>query len=144
MGSSPRSIYRVDVQTQATTGAFPLYALISLSLLVASPAVAGSGGPDSWGYTWADSWSGGPSINYLLAPGSPLGLADDDSATFSLGFTFEFYGIDYTQVTVQSNGGLVFGSSGYLSFSNSCPLSYSGDLAAVFWDDLNRASGYRK
>ena len=109
-------------------------------LALPSVAAAANGGPDAWGYTWADTNDpSGPPGTYYYAPGSPLGLGDDDSQVVALGFSFEFYGITYTDVRVHSNGAITFGTGGStLSFINQCPLSnYGNDIAAPFWDDLD-------
>ena len=114
--------------------------ILPILLFLPGVALAASGGPDSWGYTWADiNEAGGPPGTYYYAPGGALGLGDDDSQVVSLGFSFEFYGITYTEVRVHSNGAITFGSGGSsLSWSNQCPLSgYGGDIAAPFWDDLD-------
>ena len=98
------------------------FGILALCLL-SSPTWAASGGPDAFGYTWADSNSGGPAYAYVVNNGaSDLGLSDDDSAVVAIGFPFEFYGQTYTQVTVHSNGGLSFGNTSSLSTSNACPL----------------------
>ena len=118
----------------------PLTAFVC-ALLLAGSAHAASGGPDVGGYTWIDSNSaGGPSYAYSFASTLNTSLTDDDYFDLSLPFTFTFYGIPYTTVSVNSNGGLGFGGGDYLSFSNQCGPSSSFDLAALFWDDLNPAS----
>jgi hypothetical protein len=117
-----------------------LLRILPFLLLLPTVATAASGGPDAWGYTWADTNdAGGPGGIYYYAPGSPLGLGDDDSTVVNLGFSFEFYGITYTSVRVHSNGAITFGAGGSsLSFVNQCPLSgFGADIAAPFWDDLD-------
>ena len=46
----------------------------------------------------------------ISGSGTPLGLGDDDGVVLPLGFTFNFYGNDYTQIGISSNGYLTFGS----------------------------------
>ncbi|MBL0036016.1 MAG: hypothetical protein IPP26_09650 [Flavobacteriales bacterium] len=63
------------------------------------------------GYTWSQSAGtytavGAADSNALFADGW-----DDNQTTVTLPFTFNFNGIDYTQVTVSSNGFLVFGNT---------------------------------
>ncbi len=58
--------------------------------------------------------------------------------SFDIGFTFNFYGTDYTQFHVTSNGLVIPGTNGSSSFSNSCfpTTNPSGlPLIAPFWDD---------
>ena len=58
------------------------------------------------------------------------------------GFSFDFYGTRYTNVTVGANGGLVFGGTS-LGFFNSCfPLGATASpLIAAYWDDLYPPGG---
>jgi hypothetical protein len=59
-----------------------------------------------------------------------------------VGFTFNFYGVDYTNVAVQSNGALTFENSS-LTQVNSCTLRTAAPnkVIAVWWDDLNPTRG---
>ena len=72
-------------------------------------------------------------------PGFAVG-ADDENYVVALPFTFTYYGIAYTSVTVSANGYLTFGplASGSDTYSNDCPLDTTPPDAviAVFWDDL--------
>ncbi len=112
-------------------------ALVLLAPVVASAA---TGGPDTGGYTFTDSSEpGGPVYDYDFAPTLISSLPDDGQIDITLPFTFTFYAVPYTVVSINSNGVLAFGSGGYLSFNNSCGPSTSLDLAAPFWDDLNPA-----
>lgn len=71
-------------------------------------------------------------------------LTGDDVAAgpFNLGFSFDFYGTDYTQAYVNINGTLNFGAS-YSRYSNvvlSTALSgtnIADNSIYAFWDDLN-------
>lgn len=76
--------------------------------------------------------------------GTNTGLTGDDvnAGPFNIGFTFPFYGTNYTQAHVNINGTLNFGA-GYSRYSN-VPLNtaISGTNIAdnsiyAFWDDLN-------
>ncbi|MFA6523156.1 MAG: S-layer homology domain-containing protein [Candidatus Peribacteraceae bacterium] len=74
--------------------------------------------------------------------GANTGIYGDDSHSggvrgpFNIGFTFNFYGTDYTQANVNTNGVLTFGAY-YTAFSNGA-LSTSGQNNSIyaFWDDL--------
>jgi len=72
-------------------------------------------------------------------PGFAAG-ADDENYTLPLPFTFTYYGVAYTSVTVSVNGYLTFGppATGADTYSNDCPLDATAPDAviAVFWDDL--------
>ncbi len=53
------------------------------------------------------------SIDFTFDPelGTDLILGDDDSSQQNLGFTFPFYGMDFSDLFVNSNGNLTFGES---------------------------------
>ena len=67
---------------------------------------------------------------------------DDGSfGPFSLGFTFCFYGIDYTEVYINNNGNLSFGSP-YFQFITTGFPSIDYVMIAPFWGDVDtRVSG---
>jgi len=51
------------------------------------------------------------SLPASAAPGTPLSLADDDATRVTLPFAFGFYGREYSEVFVNSDGNLTFGSA---------------------------------
>ncbi len=115
------------------------------------PMPLATGGPDTFGYTYIDSnEAGGPAFSWIdiSATGTDLGLTDDSSSDqFPIGFTFTFYGTDYTQVNVGSNGVVYFGTDNYLGYSNVCipgDTNYDSPttnaMIGVYWDDLNPSS----
>ncbi|RMG26387.1 MAG: hypothetical protein D6732_21320, partial [Methanobacteriota archaeon] len=105
----------------------------------------GSGGPDAFGHKWIDSDEpGGPVFNWIdiTSVGTPVTLSDDDGIQVPLPFTFNFYGIDYTDIAIGSNGYLTFGSN-WTDFSND-PIpdpNEPNDIICPFWDDLNPTLG---
>ena len=77
--------------------------------------------------------------------GTSVTLYDDDvSAFLPLSFTFDFFGTDYTQVRLSSNGFITFNNS---SGSGCCEGDYIPDLntpnniIAFAWSDLNPEEG---
>ena len=67
---------------------------------------------------------------------------DDGSASINLPFDFRFYGTDFGNATVSTNGYLTFGSSGTDFTNEAIPSGGTpNDLIAVFWDDLNQPTG---
>ncbi len=72
---------------------------------------------------------------------APLTGVDDVSTSIPIGFTFPFYGTNNTNVSVSSNGLLVFGGTD-ATFSNS-DLTTTPSLAGIapFWDDQHTAGG---
>ncbi|MBW1848910.1 MAG: hypothetical protein JRJ27_17615 [Deltaproteobacteria bacterium] len=93
-------------------------------------------------------------VNYTVTPvtyafedisstGGALGLGDDAFGYYSIPFTFTFYGIDYTAISVASNGTIYF-TNNYIGPNNVCIPGSSGydtdTFIAPFWDDLNPTS----
>ncbi|HOU13898.1 MAG TPA: S8 family serine peptidase [Anaerolineae bacterium] len=106
------------------------------------------GGPDPFGYQWADSNAAdGPAYQWIdiAATGALVtGLSDDNfQGPFALGFDFPFYGVTQTQFYVGSNGLLTFGA-GSAAYDNQCPLPTAttpNQLIALLWDDLDFKTG---
>ena len=117
---------------------------VGISLLVASAsrAPATTGGPDSFGYTYVDSNSpGGPVFDWtdIAATGTRTLFNSDDSvvSNIDLGFFFNFYGTDYSRVTLGNNG-IVFSGEGSGAYVNQ-PIGDSSafhGFIAPFWDDI--------
>lgn len=119
-------------------------------------------GPDSYGYWAIDNFDqlsnivprfawrelnprlNGNGINTNLLD---RGEDEDQSLVLDLPFTFQYYGEDYNEITVCTNGWAAFGSqSSYLDFRNLPIGSPQGPGAQLcpFWDDLymtNATSG---
>lgn len=110
---------------------------------------------DSFGYTCIDSnEAGGPIYNWVeIAPpagGSgtlinfPLSPDDDYYWPIDLPFNFRFYGIDYSQLAVATNG-LVYFQDAYIGFGNVGIPSSTGYGVDTYigglWDDLYIAPG---
>ena len=111
------------------------------------PVIDGSGGPDMFGYRWVDSndpfgptfaWSDISSVGSVA-----LSTGDDaSSGPYALGFSFPFYGGEFDEFQVCSNGFLSF-TSNATTYGNQ-PLPTVGappHLVAPFWDDLDVAAG---
>ena len=110
-------------------------------------------GPDQYGYYIYDSGD----TNYDLAPdydwieissiGNNLNLSNSGDgnwsgngplADISLPFTFKFYGVEYNELTICTNGWISPGSAGAAAFRN-YPIPGAGGptpMIAAFWDDL--------
>jgi len=121
---------------------------------IGEPTVNDPVGPDAHGYYIYDSGD----IGYTLAPtynwveidnryggnGSHLsslndsGNNNDDVETINLPFTFNFYGQEYDQISICSNGWVAMGESTLQSFRNYQIPGAGGPskMIAVFWDDL--------
>lgn len=107
--------------------------------------------PDCPTYSWMEIspnlGGGGSMITGFNDPansgdeGDPIGAVS--TQTIPLPFTFRFYGIDYSQITVCSNGFIAMGVTEDGDYRNvhipggqgPCPM------IAAFWDDLSFATG---
>jgi hypothetical protein len=106
----------------------------------------GSGGPDGYGYTWIDSdEDGGPSYEWIDISSVGTSPGSDDDANYGpidLGFSFGFYGTQYTTVQICTNGWMSFSSTAAAYTNQQIPGSDDpNNLIAPFWDDLDPTSG---
>ncbi|MBN2857128.1 MAG: hypothetical protein JXN63_01875 [Candidatus Delongbacteria bacterium] len=105
----------------------------------------GSGGPDTYGYTWKDSDDpAGPAYNWfdISSLGTALTCGDESvNESINIGFSFPFYGNNYSTLNVISNGYLSFTSSVVLYNNASIPNSAEpNNLISPFWHDLDPGS----
>ena len=116
---------------------------VVILLALASPtgnAFARTGGPETSGYVYVDSdETDGPAYNYQSFTGTALSLGDNQmSAAIPLNFTFEFFGVSYTQVYASSNGFLTF-LAGQPAQAAAQPVPTAATpnaLVAGWWGDL--------
>ncbi len=110
----------------------------------------GVSAPSDTGYYYA-YYSGGPHLespafNWFAIdstqtanPGTSLNPFDNQTITVSLPFTFTYYGENYNQVSVSSNGWVAMGATLNADWTNS-PIP-NGDgpdaMIAGLWDDLD-------
>jgi hypothetical protein len=121
-------------------------ALLLVLLSLPQFVLGATRGPDAGGYTATDA-TVYSFVDLVGAGGAASILAgtDDGTAVLTLPFAFRFYGVDYTQVCVSSNGAIYFittpgACAGINDFAN-VDLSSTmppGDLPALypFWSDL--------
>lgn len=121
-------------------------------LVAADESGLGSGGPDAFGYRWKDSdAAGGPAFDWvdISTTGTPItALSTDDqlSPAISMGMTFPFYGSNFTQLKVCTNGWITFDTASTATvFSNTALPSTTlpKNSIALFWDDLHFRSANR-
>ena len=117
-------------------------------------------GPDSYGYYCLDNtdveYSHHPAYNWVeINPafggaGRELNLPDngsdqDCSICFDLPFNFQFYGEDFTQLTVCSNGWLAFGNqsyfTGFCNYTLPSPAGAGNGMLCPYWDNLKLPEG---
>ena len=91
-------------------------------------------------YEWID----------IESMGTPLNVVNDDDGDnqdavqlVQLPFNFGFYGENYNEISVSSNGWISFGETDLVSFRNDYLPGPAGPtpMLAVFWDDLTADSG---
>ncbi len=122
--------------------------MVSFSLTAGGAATQGPTGPDSYGYYAyddTDTWTGqAPVYSWIeiTAVGSiitDITNSDAATATLALPFTFKYYGTNYTQISVCSNGFISLGVEDYRFGDNSAiPNTHGPDaMLAPFWDDLD-------
>ena len=75
--------------------------------------------------------------NQFAVVGSPRGWQADDAAfDYTLPFSFPFYGQNYTQVKIATDGWINFGPFVGSTWNNSTALLQANRRIAVMWDDL--------
>jgi hypothetical protein len=112
-------------------------------------------GPDNYGYSAYDVNDGvnAPVFDWIeVAPAAggsgtevtALTLQDDRSTLVTLPFNFQYYGMDYTEITICTNGWLAMGNAAADSdWSNSAIPNADGppSMIAPFWEDMNLETG---
>jgi len=115
-------------------------------------------GPDEYGYFIYDSnddlFDLAPVYDWIEInqTGQNLNLNDNGNGTWSgngpiahvnLPFSYSYYGINYNEITVCTNGWISFGTSESEAFRNYEIPGAGGPptMVAVFWDDLKTSSG---
>ncbi len=111
--------------------------LLGGASLAVLPAEAATGGPDGFGYTWADSDEAGVNYDYEAIYANYQSLSDEDFVEISLGFDFPFYGGLFDTITVTSNGVAHFDGPTLVAYNNVGLPFDTFRMMAVFWDDLN-------
>ncbi len=118
-------------------------------------SVKGSGGPDLFGYKWADSddpqgpayvWEDISTTGTPVTAWTPTGTlsATDEgySGPFNLGFNFKYYGLPKSQIYISTNGLLTFTPISTNIYSNT-PIPTAtepNEIICPFWDDLDAKS----
>ncbi|MCB1161131.1 T9SS type A sorting domain-containing protein [bacterium] len=126
---------------------------VSFQLQVGNAAVGDPTGPDAYGYYAFESTDTAhpqaPVYDWVEiasnhgGAGTSVGLSDfgseqDDTRIVTLPFTFRYYGQDFDEISICSNGWAAFGNTYLVNFRN-YPLPASGtpqNLLAPFWDNL--------
>ena len=122
---------------------------MNLIITIGQGGQAAPTGPDGYGYYVYDNTdvNSGQAPTYNWIEINTIGQtipeitnSNDAVVTFSLPFTFRYYGQDYTTIAASSNGYLVMGSSTYNIAENTQIFNGCPNLIAPFWDDLDMRS----
>ncbi len=124
---------------------------VGVGVAIGGDPSGGPCGPDGYGYyayDTGDGWTGqAPVYNWveITGVGTEMTVIDGDAVitTVTLPFTFKYYGVDYTNISVCSNGFLALGTEDYRFGDNSqIPDAHGPEaMVAPFWTDLNPAEG---
>jgi len=103
-----------------------------------------AGGPDSFGYYYRDNYNdiNGPTYNWIdiSSTGSSGPANDDQTSMIPIGFSFPFYGTNYTRIALCTNGWLGVSDTTYVTYADppSLPSStvYPRGVIAPWWGDL--------
>lgn len=112
-------------------------------------SIDGQGGPDLFGYKWIDSNDpNGPQYTWYNITSNPSavqvvftgGTLDDGwTGAIPIGFPFEFYGNQYSNLYLSTNGFISFNAltSSYLTNAQIPSTGLPNNVIAPFWDDLD-------
>lgn len=101
-------------------------------------------GPDAFGYSGSEIAF---NLRDISGTGTDIGLdnVDDDVAVVPIGFSFDFYGVTYTEVEISSNGFMSFTLTGNDACCSGETITTAGgeidNFIAGFWEDLNPGQG---
>lgn len=102
-----------------------LCGIVSINTFAASYQFAG---PSAIGANWVD----------ISATGTTVALSDDSvSAAVPIGFTFNYAGLNYTQMFIGSNGWLFFGATSTAYNNVAVASSPVPNVLMPYWGDLN-------
>jgi hypothetical protein len=118
----------------------------SFTLVVGDPMFQPLG-PDGYGYFAYDILDeNGPTFDWIEVDPTYGGsgtlvtyTADDQTVQVNLPFTFRYYGQDFTQISVCTNGWIAMGSTTSTDYSNTAIPNSDGppNMIAPFWEDLS-------
>lgn len=111
--------------------------LLTVVFLSSHPAAAEQGGPDQYGYTWDSSIPFEYAYAQFTYFAVEVHLADDDTQLVDIGFDFLFYGNYYNEITISSNGLLLFVDSDSVGYVNYSLPTGTNVMIVPFWDDLD-------
>jgi hypothetical protein len=137
------------LELNSSAGSYPYNTTIDFIVPIALPTTADCTGPDGYGYYAYSSedtlYQQAPVFDWyeINSIGTEFVAATSEvTTTVSLPFTFKYYGVDYTDVRISTDGWIAFGNGTQTTYDNQ-PLPYNDVVAgmvAAFWDDLHNAA----
>lgn len=119
-----------------------MVSLIMSAFFGTAQATLISTGPDTFGYSGNAI---GSNLRDISASGAFISLTDDQtSGAIGMGFGFNFYGLNYTNAFVSSNGFMGFSpgmSHGCCSGPLLPDIDFPNNLIAGLWEDFNSPQG---
>jgi hypothetical protein len=127
-------------------GNYPYQSLNDFEIPVSLPVPSDYTGPDAYGYYAYSSddsfYDQTPVYEWVELEGTGTQLSlpqiSDYTTTVSLPFAFKYYGVNYNQVRISTDGWLAFGNGTQTAPVNA-PLpnvDNVNNMVGVFWDDL--------
>lgn len=128
-------------------GLYPYSIEKNISLPIAMPSAFDATGPDAYGYYAYSNkdflWHQAPQFNWVEINGIGTEIPkpvnkNDFTQTVALPFVFKYYGLNFNQVRISSDGWIAFGSGEETAFENQV-LPFNDDInnmIAAYWDDL--------
>ena len=125
----------------------PLTATAQLSV----PLSSADGYDDSGNHLYVVS-AVSPTVTSIATTGTQHSPGDDGSSAAAIGFTFNFFGTDYTDLSISGNGHVTLGAGSYINGANSnsahpednggsIHTNYDGARIDFYWDDLDSGAG---
>jgi hypothetical protein len=126
-------------------GSYPFTKTVSLSLPISTLDSLDPSGPDAYGYYAYSSddtlYEQVPVYDWVEIDdiGNEINITSSEyTVNVSLPFTFKYYGAFFSNIRVDTDGWIAFGSGSETSYSNGSLPCADGitSMVAAFWDDL--------
>ena len=88
---------------------------------------------------WIEPTSAYVHPNTIQWPGSPGNSTDNYSAPINLGWNFNFFGTNYSQIVLTTKGTIVLGNAGYIDFT---PSAFPNPLGTESNQQYNQIAGF--
>lgn len=135
-----------SLQLYTTNGNYPYEVSVPVQIPVARPVTHDYTGPDAYGYYAYSStdifYDQSPVYEWIELSGIGTqviipGVSDYTQAV-TLPFTFRYYGVDYNQLRISTDGWIAFGNGSQTAPINQPLPTYDNvnAMTAAFWDDL--------